>query len=261
MRKEFEEKFLFDKVTYRLSIEKKYDSLITYCTPYLSKPAFRTKAELNVLTAQYFIGNVAESDRLLKKKIASYDSYFSALNVLSEQNIALSNYFEIDSNRLPIIQYVMENYQKEYYPEKLNGEKIIQFFIKDQWSRRNAMNRSENTSLTPALFIEQYKVQNDELFQFYKTNSRLFSPQEVGKEVAEYQYVLLCHVVDLEERAFYLSLIKKAVKEGYCNVEHEVSFILRTESAENKDFFKTLDARIEELKKEYNLSYYSYVPF
>lgn len=121
MRKELEEKFLFEKVTYRLFVEKKYDSLIAYSTPYLSRPGFSSKAQYSVLAGQYFRGNVKESDRLLKRKIPGYESYLSALDLLSEQNIALLNYFEIDSNRLPITQYVLENYQKEHYPEKQNG--------------------------------------------------------------------------------------------------------------------------------------------
>lgn len=249
------------KIADALFISKQYDSLINYCSPFSKRPGFASKANDYIFAATYFSGNELKSKDMLAAKIKGFSSYLSALDLLSESNIAMINYFQIDSNRIPIVRYVINEYNKERYVAKQHGISIINFFINDLWMRRNSFNQFAFTNMTETLFKQQDSLQNDNLYKFYKEHNRLFKPSEVGESVYLQQFILLCHANNLEKRSFYHSLIQKAVAEGYCDVKHEVSFILRTESITNKDFFTTLPKRIEELKKIYNLKEYSYIPY
>ena len=77
------------------------------------------------------------------------------------------------------------------------------------------------------------------------------------------QFLLLAHEANPERRAFYQTLVEKAVYDGLCSKVLLMNFILRTEMINKgqKQFFKDLPKRTEEMQKEYDEPNYRFGVF
>jgi hypothetical protein len=60
---------------------------------------------------------------------------------------------------------------------------------------------------------------------------------------------------------FFKDLLERAVKEDRLGKTSYVHFLLRTESFTDPDFFKNLEKRMAEVRKEYDLPDYLWNPF
>ncbi|HRP89406.1 MAG TPA: hypothetical protein PKX92_05160 [Edaphocola sp.] len=132
--------------------------------------------------------------------------------------------------------------------------------MNDLWLRRNGYLGKNTDSLSVALweqFNKEVHIQNDDVFSFFKKYDRIFSEDELKDNYIN-QFLLLAHENDTNRRAYYLQLIQKSVKDGNCEIEREVNFIIRTAQLTTKDYTKNYPILIEELKKKYHLDHFSY---
>ncbi|MBL7706815.1 MAG: hypothetical protein JNM21_14810 [Taibaiella sp.] len=228
--------------------------------------------EINILPvpylicAYYFIGNEDQSKKLLNKTISTFD-YTILVDMLTAPNIALIKYFEVPQNRDPLITKAINDYKKnEKATDKEAGEQIIRFLIQDQMSRKVKYAYKKDDSMAQAKVHEKFalqdSIQNANVYAFYKKHGKYFNNKEVGETVSWYQPIILSHYDNVELRqTFFKDLLEKAVKEGRMEKTSYVNFILRTESFTNPDFFKNLEKRMEEVRREYDLPDYLWNPF
>ncbi len=219
-----------------------------------------------LICAYYFIGNEERSKKLLNEKINKQD-YKALVDLLTSSEIAFIKYFSVPKNREPIIKKAIQDYKSnEKATDKLAGEQIIRFSINDQIYRKLKYAFKEDDKVNRAKVFQEFKfqdtIQNAQVYAFYKKHGKYLSAKEVGETVCWYQPIILCHYDNIELRqTFFKDLLGKAVKEGSMEKTNYVHFLLRTESFTNPDFFKNLDQRVSEVRKEYDLPDYLWNPF
>lgn len=259
LRDELEEKETFKGLTDSLFLTKDYSQLIEVAQKKLSNKRFWSIAQGNLIAAYYFKGDKRMSDSLFKNTINHYVDYMSATNfMINGAAIGLIKYMEVPANKKKVMDFAINKYKNDSFKEQEIGVQLMQFYIQDQWIRRNSWSHFKNTNTSEEQFIQENKEQQTELFQFYKKTDKLFSKEEVG-EIYDYQLLLLAHVADLKQRKFYFILLKNAISNNVFSKKAELDFILRTEYIQkgSLEFFKTLEVREKELRKEYNLPNYN----
>lgn len=219
-----------------------------------------------LISAYHFIGDKERSKKLLNQKISNFN-YEDLVRLLISSDIGFIKYFSVKENREPIITKAINEYKKnEKASDKAAGEQIIRFYIQDQMLRTVKYAYKKDDSIALGKVRQEIRrkdsIQNAQVYAFYKKNGKYFSSQEVGETVSWYQPIFLSHFVDIELRqTFFKDLLEKAVKEGRMEKTSYVHFLLRTESFTDPDFFKNLQKRMEEVRKEYDLPDYLWNPF
>lgn len=263
VKKEFLEKEHFKELSDSLFIAKQYDTLIQIAKSRLNKRAFSSIARYNLIAAFYMKNDIERSDSLLFELINSYTNYFEVVWLMSNSSIAMIQYLQAPSNRDRIVNYVIDHYKKENITKPEIGLELLRLYLSDQWTRRNSINGWANTDYSNQSFLADSKTEEKEVFALYQKTKSILSSEEIGKEMCLNQFPLPAHDGNLEHRAYYFPLIKKAAQNGICERTIVLNFILRTEMMQKgqTEFYKTLDNRIAELRKEYNLPDYSFGAF
>lgn len=219
-----------------------------------------------LICAYYFNGNTDRSKKLLNQTISNYD-YKALVRLLITSDIGFIKYFSAPGNRELIITKAINDYKiNEKALDKVAGEQIIRFYINDQVYRKlkYAYKQSDQVNQAKREKLAKYQdsIQNANILAFYKKHNKYFSEQEVGETVSWYQPIILSHFVDIDLRqTFFKDLLEKAVKDGRMEKTNYIHFLLRTESFTDPDFFKNLQQRMEEVRKEYDLPDYLWNPF
>ncbi|OJV54251.1 MAG: hypothetical protein BGO31_12940 [Bacteroidetes bacterium 43-16] len=219
-----------------------------------------------LICAYHFIGNEERSKKLLNQKIVNYN-YDELISLLVSSDIPLIKYFTVKEKREPIITKAINDYKKNVKAtDKVAGEQIIRFYINDQLYRKLKYAYKEDDRINQEkryqLFKFQDSIQNANVLAFYRKHQKYFGVKEVGEAVSWYQPIILSHYDNIELRqTFFKDLLEKAVREGRMEKTNYVHFILRTESFTDPDFFKNLERRMEEVRKEYDLPNYLWNPF
>lgn len=247
-----------------LILNNNYREAIALCQQQLNDSTGRSIAMPYLIGALYFTGDSVQSRNLLMDEIKNLSFIQIAFDYLTSDNVSLIRYFDIKQNRDPVLSFTVEKYKKiDSIKYKSEGAEILRFFINDQRIRKLKYGY-EGASETFFLELNNRKavedsLQNSKIYTFYKRHGRYFSEKEVGLEVCYLQPIFFSHIADVRQRqTFFKSILENAVKKGIIRKEKLVNFILRTESLTNKDFFKTINDRLPEIRKQYNLpdSYY-----
>jgi hypothetical protein len=219
-----------------------------------------------LICAYYFIGNKERSKELLNKKINKLD-YKDLVELLTSSDIPFIKYFSVPENRDLIITKAIQDYKKnEKATNKAAGEQLIRFSINDQLYRKQKYLYKEDDTINQGKIFKEFKlqdsIQNAQVLAFYKKHKKYFSVKEVGERVSWYQPIILCHYDNIEQRqTFFKDLLERAVKEDRLGKTSYVHFLLRTESFTDPDFFKNLEKRMAEVRKEFDLPDYLWNPF
>lgn len=262
------EKDRYTKTFDSLVLEERYRNIIELG----ERLAMESESEISqlpipyLICAYHFIGDKERSKKLLNQKISNFN-YEDLVRLLISSDIGFIKYFSVKENREPIITKAINEYKKnEKALDKAAGEQIIRFYIQDQMLRTVKYAYKKDDSIALGKVRQEIRrkdsIQNAQVYAFYKKNGKYFSSQEVGETVSWYQPIFLSHFVDIELRqTFFKDLLEKAVKEGRMEKTSYVHFLLRTESFTDPDFFKNLQKRMEEVRKEYDLPDYLWNPF
>ncbi len=261
-------KFYYTKTFDSLLLEERYLSIIILGDRMANdgNPQIAKLPIPYLIPAYYFNGNKISSRNLLNDTISKLD-YSGLIELLTTSNIGFIKFFNEPGNREPIINLAIDDYRKNVKAtDKASGEQIISFFINDQSIRKAKYAfKKEDQQAQDKLekeFREQDSIQNAKVYAFYKKHNKYLSEEEVGKTVSWYQPIILSHYDNIKIRqTFFKDLLEKAVKEGRLEKTSYVHFILRTESFTDPDFFKNLEKRIEEVRKEFDLPDYLWNPF
>ncbi len=230
------------------------------------EPKIAAVPQSYLICAYYFIGNTDRSKQLLNQTISNYD-YTELVRLLMTSDIGFIKYFSAPGNREPIITKAINDYKKnEKASDKEAGEQIIRFFINDQSCRKVKYAYKKEDSIAQLRINEEFKkqdsIQNANVYAFYEKHRKYFNEKEVGETVCWYQPIILSHYDNIKLRqTFFKDLLEKAVKEGRMGKTSYVHFLLRTESFTDPDFFKNLNKRMDEVRKEYDLPDYLWNPF
>ncbi|GEM63912.1 hypothetical protein SF1_18940 [Sphingobacterium faecium NBRC 15299] len=262
------EKVRYTKTFDSLLLEERYRNIIEYGELLiLDRESEISQLPIPYLICAYhFIGNEERSKKLLNQKLRHYN-YEDLVRLLITSDIAFIKYFSVKKNREPIITKAINDYKKnEKASDKAAGEQIIRFFINDQLIRKLKYIYKEDDPVYQDKRFQEFKkqdsIQNVNILAFYKQHKKYFSSEEVGKTVSWYQPIILSHYDNIQLRqTFFKELLEKAVKEGRMEKTSYVHFLLRTESFTNPDFFKNLEKRMEEVRKEFDLPNYLWNPF
>lgn len=250
-----------------LVLDNHYKEIINKCEPYVSDSEYRETVIPYLIAAYYFTGDTIQSNKMLATLLngKSYEDIF--LSLISS-NVSLIKYFDIEQNREPVIVLAQKKYNTtEKVSRKREGEQIIRFLINDQRVRKlTYAYKNEKPEFLEQLNRRQKiadSIQNQNIYQFYKKHGQYFSDKEVGESVSSMQLIFFSHITDIELRqSFFRPILEKAVKEGVIHKETLVNFILRTESFTNPEFWKTINDRLPEIRKQYGLSdNYIFTPF
>lgn len=262
------EKDRYTKTLDSLLLEERYRNIIEY-GEILTLDRKMEISQLPIpylICAYHFIGNKESSKKLLDQKISNFN-YEDLVRLLITSDMGFIKYFSVKENREPIITKAINDYKKNAKAtDKQAGEQIIRFLINDQSIRKlkYLIKKDDQVAKSKAekQAKEQDSIQNVNVLAFYKKHKKYFSVEEVGETVSWYQPIILSHYPNVELRqTFFKDLLEKAVKEGRMEKTSYVHFILRTESFTNPDFFKNLEKRMEEVRKEYDLPDYLWNPF
>lgn len=259
LREEYEEKESFKNLTDSLFLAKDYNQLIDISKEKVHYEKTSQTAECNLIAGYYFLGNQEMSDRLFFETLNRSPNFMNGVSLMiNSGTIALLRFMEIPENKKRVLDFAVEHYNKTSVQEPELGLKLILFYIQDQWIRRNSMNDFKYTNTSRSEFERENQKQQKELFEFYKKAGKLLSKEEIGENFNN-QLILMAHVVDLNQRKFYFTLLHKAVSDNTFTKTSLLNFILRTEYIEkdSAEYWRTLDARIAELRIEYNLPEYS----
>lgn len=257
LKDEYAQKDAFKQITDSLFLKKRYAQLIPICQASLENRNISYIAEHNLIAAFYMEGNTKKSDSLLDNLIKKYGNYYFGIGgLLSDPSISMLKYLEIKPNRDKIIEYVVDKYKNENFTKNKTGLKLLKFYYNDQWIRRNSMNNGDYMNYSEKKFKKENRKQGRKIYLLYKREGEILSKKQIGNELYLYQFILLAHDADRRHRKYYLTLIKNGAKNGICEKEKILNFILRTEILQKgfKEFDKTKQARIAELKKEYNIT-------
>lgn len=251
-----------------LALTDNFEGIIALAQMYVTDPDYTSVVVPYMVPAYYFTGDTVKSKSLLLKTIQDKTYLQMTTAYLTSSNYALIKYFNIEKNREPIITRVLDKYKnavKCTHPEA--GQQILRFFINDQRIRKLKQAYSKSDSVMQKR-IRQYQlkedsIQNANIYTFYRQQGKYLDEKEVGAEVSSMQLICFAHINGAKLRqTFYQPLLEKALKEGVIAKENLVNFILRTESLTNKDFFKTINERMPEIRKQYNLpDSYIFTPF
>ena len=258
LREEYEEKESFKNLTDSLFLAKDYNQLIDISKEKAHYEKTAQAAECNLIAGYYFLGNQEMSDRLFFETLNRSPNFMNGVSlVINSGTIALLRFMEIPENKKRVMDFAVEEFNKTSVKEPGLGLKLILFYIQDQWIRRNSMNDFKYTNTSRSEFERENQKQQNELFEFYKKTGKLLSEEEIGVNFNN-QLILMAHVVDLNQRKFYFTLLQKAVSDNIFTKTSLLNFILRTEYMEkdSAEYWRTLDARIAELRIEYNFPEY-----
>ncbi|MBL7706718.1 MAG: hypothetical protein JNM21_14325 [Taibaiella sp.] len=250
-----------------LVLANDYNKIINYCVPYASDSDYKETVIPYLIAAYYFTGDSIQSNRMLATLLngKSYEDIF--LSLISS-NVALIKYFDIEQNRKPVVALALKQYKTTgKATRKQEGEQVIRFLINDQRIRKlKYAYKKESPEFLEQLsrrFTVADSTQNEHIYSFYKKHGRYFSAKEVGESVSSMQLIYFSHITDIELRqSFFKPILEKAVEEGAIDKESLVNFILRTESFVNPDFWNTINDRMPEIRKQYDLpDNYIWTPF
>ncbi|GEM_PF-1187738 len=249
-------------------LDNNYKAIIKSCAPYVHDTGYKEVITPYLVAAYYFTGDSIKSRNILLQEINA-KSYVEIINeLLIGDNVALIKYFDIEQNREPVIALALKKYRDTVNASrKEEGEQVIRFLINDQRIRKlKYAYKKESPEVLEQMERRLWtadSIQNDSIYHFYKKHGRYFGEAEIGQSVSYWQPIILCHIPDIELRnSFYQPLLEKAVQEGNSFKETLVNFILRTESFTNPDFWKTINDRMPEIRKQYDLpDNYLFNPF
>jgi len=289
----------FGVVMDSLFTAQKYKSINSICQDTSVQKEFPAIAGIYLIVTYFMLGDTVKSNQLLYKRISNYsdssqpiaDAVFMV--GLHSDLLGWLYYRNIPENGRKIDSIIISVYKMENVSEPQYGLQLLNFLITDQVSRDyfTYLHPWEDNKEKPSIILKQQwmslvalgdtqkrpsmfpidsaslrkimKENASQVYKLYKESGRVFSQKEVGS-IDFAQYLMFAHDGDSVHRKYYLQLIKNGVKDKVCNASRIISFILRTEYSESKDkkeYFKTLPARMDSLKKEYNVADYSFSPF
>lgn len=261
------DKTVLAKLCDSLVLENDYKKIINSCAPYVSDTAYSGVITPYLIAAYYFSGDSIQSSKMLAT-VLNGNPYEDIIFYLINDNVALIKYFDIEQNREPVIALAIKKYKTTAKASrKQEGEQIIRFVINDQMIRKlNYAYKKESPQVLEQLNRRRAiadSIQNEHIYNFYKKHGRYFSEKDVGEMVSGMQLIYFSHITDIELRqSFFKPILEKAVKEGAIDKESLVNFILRTESFTNPEFWNTINDRLPEIRKQYDLpDNYLFTPF
>ncbi len=261
------DKTILAKLCDSLVLENDYKKIISSCEPYVSDTTCSEVITPYLIAAYYFTGDSIQSSKMLAT-LLNGKPYEDIIFYLIGDNIALIKYFDIGRNREPVIALALEQYRNTAnVSRKQEGEQIIRFVINDQMIRKLKYAYKKESPQAPEQLDRRRaiadSIQNKNIYNFYKKHGRYFSEKDVGAMVSSMQLIYFSHITDIELRqTFFKSILEKAVKDGIIDKETLVNFILRTESFTNPEFWNTINDRLPEIRKQYDLpDNYIFTPF
>jgi len=250
-----------------LALDNNYAALKNICQSYYSDTNYREFVFPYLVASLYFTGDSVQSSQMLFGEITK-ETYSDILDYLISNNVALIRYFEIDRNREPVIQLLLKKYGNTVKASRIKeGGQVIRFLINDQRIRKlkYAYKKASPASIEKLdrLRMTADSIQNENIYRFYKQQGRYLSKEEIGEEACSWQLIFFAHISDIKLRqTFFKALLEDAAKKGIIEKESLVNFILRTESFTNPQFWDTINDRLPEIRKQYNLSdNYIFNPF
>lgn len=235
--------------------EGRYDDLIQYTNWKIEHLDNSWEARQVMMAAFYFKGNHAASDELFNELVHAEGLPNTPFEMNSSDIIAVVKYFEVEVNRKKLYEHIFQKYRVQNHPQTQLGLQILEQYLNDQWIRRSNI-KQEHFNLN---FEKENQQLLDQQFALYMSRGRLLSPEEIGSSIFYHQFLLLCHEHDMVRRDFYLPMVQAAVKAGYCTIEREINFILRTEQMKRgKDFFDNYNQIIAEVSSKYGVKDFFY---
>lgn len=261
------DKTILSKLCDSLVLENDYKKILSSCKPYVSDTAYSEVITPYLIAASYFTGDSIQSSKMLAT-LLNDKSYEDIIFYLIGDNVALIKYFDIDRNREPVIALALEKYRNTVnVSRKQEGEQIIRFVINDQMIRKLKYAYKKGSPQVQEQLNRRRtgadSIQNKNIYNFYKKHGRYFGEKDVGEMVSGMQLIYFSHITDVGLRqTFFKPILEKAVKEGAIDKETLVNFILRTESFTDPEFWNTINDRLPEIRKQYDLpDNYIFTPF
>lgn len=250
----------FTKLSDSLFMAGDYTRLIKVCRDSMDNNNVKDLVQYSLIGAYYKTGRADSSEAIIHHiEIASGDRYFDIGQLFAPHNISAMSYMDNATNRTAIEDYIISHYRKESYSKISDGITLIKFLNNDQWIRRgNFLSKSKLAFINwpNHKFRKADNKQGKALYEFLKKNNGLFTESEVGGYMFGMQFLLMAHDDNKKHRKLYLSYVKKAADEGICLRTRVLDFLLRTDVLNMgwPKFKKIEKERIEQLKKEYNIT-------
>ena len=261
------ERVTFENRLDSLFIENNYKFIIDLCKqPHADY--LQSACTYNLIGTYYFLGDSVACWKLLNKEItriqsnADADAY-SLDNLLDKDYTAYKKFLLNSTAKNYILCHIDSFYMTEPISDKEHGMKLLHLLIEDHWVRRTSSLydhfKPERRHLLSSRMdsVQAIQAQRDHatrVFDFYKTQSKVFSKGEVGR-IYYWQLLLFFHEQDLTRRSFYHELVKQGVKDGAFNIENQMNFEIGTEYKKMgpNEFSLQREKIQEEYRKKYSL--------
>jgi hypothetical protein len=251
-----------------LFVHQQYTAIIEECNK--EQPYYNPKtADYNLIAAYYFMGAKEKSLALLEKKIKSYATVFSMIDILMGDYTGYRQFTEVPEIKRYLMNTIYQKLEEENITDTKNATILLKLILDDQLTRHMSKSRTKVASQTRFPYEHllddstiRYKKRQTrkDVLDFYKKTGKIFSKEDVGS-IYIYQLALFFHEDDLERREFYLGLIQEGVKNEIFSLRQEINFQIATEMVERGNISKYPPSEIiEKYRKQYNMPnyYYSY---
>lgn len=271
LRTQDQEKEMLRQHLDSLFLRKEYKSIIQECKRISPEGHLGSIIRYNLISANFFDGNVDLSKRLVDKELSRHTSGFGASTLLSENYTGYLNFLSIDANwnyiEKIVKQIAIEAAVAEKHTEKEKELKLFNFFIADQKNRLfydyTVVNKSRLYKFKKYKTERQFEKKAEqickEIFDFYLKEGKLFSKAEVG-EFYYIQLLFLLHDNDTKRREYYLELLNDAVSAGVFPVNKKIDFLIINElnKVEWRNMNEVVTEQEEIMRKQYNLPNYEF---